>query len=161
MASPQRSNTESMNAPNGLTLPVARASVPSNMSKAPPMNTMMPPITQSWAARSAAPTTEIPKPMSVSPFGVRPTRPIASAMGSKTFLIRPRDSLEMVTGLPLARETEDGALAGGELFERLPTQAADRLAALATRLDHAGRAEAAEVPRYERLAQADVRDELR
>src|SRR4029079_6672788 len=156
MASPQRSNTESMNAPKGLTLPVARASVPSNMSNAPPMNTTMPPSTQSWATRSAAPTIEIPKPMSVSPFGVRPTRPIASAMGSKTFLIRPRDSFEIVTGLPLARETEHGALAGGDLLECLPAQAADRLAALAPGLDHAGRAEAAEVPRHERLAGAGM-----
>ena len=47
MASPQRSKTESMNAPNGLTLPVARASVPSNMSKAPPTKTTMPPMTHS------------------------------------------------------------------------------------------------------------------
>ena len=50
MASPQRSKTESMNAPNLLTLPVARASVPSNMSKTPPMKTTMPPTTHSLGA---------------------------------------------------------------------------------------------------------------
>src|SRR3954447_25084232 len=150
MASPQRSKTESMNAPKGLTLPVARARVPSNMSKAPPTKTTMPPMTQSWAARRAAPATEIPKPISVSPFGVSPALPMPSAMGSKTFLIRPRDSFEMVTWLPLARETEDGALARGELFERLFAQATDRLATMTARLDHPGGTKASEMPRYER-----------
>src|SRR4051794_11755237 len=149
-----------MNAPKGLTFPVARASVPSNMSKAPPTKTTMPPTTQSWAPRSAAPRIEIPKPMRVSPFGVRPALPMPSAMGSKTFLMRPRDSFEMVTGLPLARETEDGALARGELFECFLPQAADRLAAVAARLDHARGAEPAEMPGHERLAQADVGDQL-
>ena len=75
--------------------------------------------------------------MSVRPFGVRPTRPIASAIGSKTFLIRPRDSLEMV--IRSACHAEDGAFAGGELVEGLLAQAADRLAALAPGLDDAGR----------------------
>src|SRR4051794_38056146 len=149
-----------MNAPKGLTFPVARASVPSNMSKAPPTKTTMPPTTQSWAPRSAAPRIEIPKPMRVSPFGVRPALPMPSAMGSNTFLMRPRDSFEMVTGLPLARETEDGALARGELFECFLAQAADRLASVAACLDHAGGAEPAEMPGHERLAQADVGDEL-
>ncbi len=87
-----------MKAPSGLTLPVARASVPSNMSKTPPMKTTSPPTSHSWAARSAAPTTVIAKPMSVSPSGVRPRRPMPSAIGSKTFLIRPRDSFEIDIG---------------------------------------------------------------
>ena len=59
MASPQRSKTESMNAPSLLTLPVARASVPSNMSKAPPMKTTMPPTASAGGRRRIAPTTVI------------------------------------------------------------------------------------------------------
>src|ERR671912_266275 len=144
MASPQRSNTESMKAPNGLTLPVARARVPSNMSKAPPTKTTMPPTTQSCAARSAAPRTEIPNPMSVSPFGVRPARPIPSAIGSKTFLIRPRDSFDRDIRLP--SHAEDGALASGELRERLLAEPADRLATLATCLDQSGGTQPGQVP---------------
>ena len=66
----QRSKIESMNAPNWLTLPVARASVPSNMSKTPPTKTTMPPTSHSLRAdEDRAPTMVIPKPMSVSPFG--------------------------------------------------------------------------------------------
>ena len=147
-----------MNAPNGLTLPVARASVPSNMSKAPPTKTTMPPMTQSCATRSRAPAIEIPKPISVSPFGVRPTRPIASAIGSKTFLIRPRDSLEMVICSPC--HAKDGAFAGGELLERFLAEAADRLAALPPGHHDAGRSEATQMPRHERLAEADMGDQL-
>ena len=92
------------------------------------------------------------------PVGVRPRRPIPSAIGSKTFLIRPRDSFEIVIGS--AGHAEDRALARGEFGERLLAQAADRLAAVPARLDHAGGAEAAEVPRHERLRQPDMRDEL-
>ena len=101
----------------------------------------------------------IANPISVSAFGVRPIRPIASAIGSKIFLIRPRDSFEIVIGP--ARDAEDGALAGRELGERLLAQAADRLAALAAGLDDARGAEAAEVPRHERLGEPDMGDELR
>src|SRR6188508_2654822 len=151
MASPQRSNTESMNAPNGLTLPVARASVPSNMSKAPPTKTMIPPTSHCWPARSRAPTTEIPKPMSVSPFGVRPSRPMPSAIGSKTFLMRPRDSLEIDMAFRLAREAEDGALVPGEFLERLRAQLADGLATLAAGHDDTRGAEPGQVPRDEGL----------
>ena len=48
--SPSLSKVESMNAPNLLALPVARASVPSNMSKTPPMKTTMPPMIHSLDA---------------------------------------------------------------------------------------------------------------
>ena len=147
-----------MNAPSLLTLPVARASVPSNMSKAPPMKTTIPPTSQSWRREETAPTTVIPKPISVSPSGVRPSRPIPSAIGSKTFLMRPRDSFEIDIGL--ARHAEDRALAGRELRECLLAEAADGLAALAPRLDDASSPEATEMPRHERLREPDVGDEL-
>ena len=50
-----RSKTLSMNAPSGLAWPVARASVPSNMSKTPPMKTTMPPTSHScWLTRIGA-----------------------------------------------------------------------------------------------------------
>jgi hypothetical protein len=55
---------------------------------------------------------------------------------------------------------EDGAFACRELGERLLTQAADGLAAPAARLDDTRRAEPAEMPRDERLRQADVGDQL-
>src|SRR5204863_371007 len=98
--------------------------------------------------------------MSVRPFGVNPMRPIARAIGSKIFLIRPRASLEIVIA-GSARHAQDGALPRGELGERLPAQSAHRLAALATRLDDARRAEPAEMPRHQRLRQAHVGDQLR
>src|SRR6188472_2438600 len=125
-----------MNAPSGLTWPVARASVPSNMSNTPPTKTTSPPTSQSCCETRIAPTTVIPKPISVSPSGVRPRRPIARAIGSKMALIRERESFEMDIGL--AYEPEGGALTGGELLERLLAQTADGLAALATGLDDAG-----------------------
>ena len=40
--------------------------------------------------------TVIPNPMRVRPSGVSPTRPMASAIGSKTFLKRARESFEIV-----------------------------------------------------------------
>src|SRR6188508_3193952 len=142
--SPSLSKVESMNAPNLLALPVARASVPSNMSKTPPTKTTMPPMTHACAPVRIAPTVVIANPISVSPFGVRPIRPMASAIGSKIFLMAPRDSFEMVIGS--ARHAQDRALARCELTERFLPQAADRLAALAPRLDDAGGAEATEMP---------------
>ena len=147
-----------MNAPNELTVPVARASVPSNMSNAPPTKTTIAPMVHSWAASSAAPRIEIPKPMSVSPFGVRPTRPIASAIGSKTFLIWPRDSFEIVMS---ACHSQYCALPLGEFVECLRPEAADGFAAMSPCLDDASAAEAADVPGHERLRQSDMRDELR
>ena len=75
----------------------------------------------------------IANPTSVSPLGVRPIRPIASAIGSKIFLMAPRDSFEMV--IWSARHAQDRALARSELTERFLAQAADRLSALAPRLD--------------------------
>src|SRR6478752_19026 len=97
------------------------------------------------------PTTVIAKPMRVSPFGVSPRRPMPRAIGSKIALMRERDSFEMDIGL--AYEPEGGALTGGELLERLLAQPADRLASLAAGLHDAGRPEAGEVPRDERLGQ--------
>ncbi len=96
MISPALSKVESMKAPNVLALPVARARVPSNMSNTPPMKTTRPPTTQSWRPTRIDPMTVIAKPMRVRPFGVSPARPMASAIGSKTFLIAQRDSLEIV-----------------------------------------------------------------
>jgi hypothetical protein len=65
----------------------------------------------------------------------------------------------MVIGL--AREAEDSPLARGELDEGLRAQSADRLATVATGLDDAGRAEPTQVPRDERLREADMGDEFR
>src|SRR4029077_14974548 len=123
-----------MNAPSGLTWPVARASVPSNMSNAPPMKTTIPPMSHRSAPTRMAPATVIPKPIKVRPSGVRPRRPMPRAIGSKIALMRERDSFERDIGL--AYEPEGGALTGGELLERLLAQAADRLAALPAGLDH-------------------------
>ena len=100
MISPALSKIESMKAPSVLALPVARASVPSNMSNTPPTKTTMPPTTQSCRPTRIDPMTVIAKPMRVRPFGVSPARPIASAIGSKTFLITVRDSLEIVMASP-------------------------------------------------------------
>src|SRR4051812_26521420 len=158
MASPQRSKTESMNAPSVLALPVARASVPSNMSKTPPTNTMIPPASQSCPARSAAPTTVIAKPTRVSPSGVRPRRPIPSAIGSKTFLIVDRDSFEIV--MCSAGDPEDCPFAGVELVEGCGPQAADRLAPDPARLDDTGRSETAQMPGHERLGEPHMVGQL-
>ena len=114
-----------MNAPSLLTLPVARASVPSNMSKAPPMKTTIPPSVQYWRPTRIAPAAVIANPMSVSASGVRPARPMARAMGSKIALMRDRDSLEMRQ----LGDPQDLALARGDLAERLRAERADRLAA--------------------------------
>ncbi len=98
--------------------------------------------------------------MSVSPFGVRPSRPIAERD-------RLEDLLDAAAGFVRDRhrrqlgEAQDRALTGRELGEGLLAQAADGLAALAPRLDDAGSPEATEVPRHERLREPDVGDELR
>ena len=168
-----------MNAPSGLTLPVARASVPSNMSKTPPRKTTMPPISQAWRPTRIAPRTVIPKPIRVSPFGVSPSRPKKRATGSPSFLTRVRVSGltsepppvgfvgghdGRLVGLrhdpPGAAETEQRALPGERLVEGLPAEAAQRLAAAPAGGHDARRAELAEVPADERLGQADVLDEL-
>ncbi len=101
IASPQRSKTESMNAPSFETRPVARARVPSNMSKTPPTMTTIPATSQSWSPARMAATTVIPKPIRVSPFGVSPSRPKKRAIGSPILLTRVR-----VSGV------EQGAAAG-------------------------------------------------
>jgi hypothetical protein len=59
-----------------------------------------------------------------------------------------------------ARYAEDGALAGGEFGEGFLAQAADGLAAFAAGLHDARGTEAAEMPRDERLAEADMGDQL-
>src|SRR4051794_16912080 len=155
--SPILSKVESMNEPSRLVWPVARASVPSNMSKTPPMKTMRPPTIQNWTPTSAAPAAVMRKPMTVSPSGVRPRRPIASAIGSKIFLIWLRDSLEIVMS---ASHPQYGPLPLGELVKCLGPETADRLSAPAPGLDDAGAPEATDVPRHERLRQADMGDEL-
>jgi hypothetical protein len=57
-------------------------------------------------------------------------------------------------------EAKDPALVRREPVPRLGQQAADRLPPDPARLDEAGQAQLAEMPRDERLAQADVVDEL-
>jgi hypothetical protein len=66
----------------------------------------------------------------------------------------------MVIGWSSARDAEYRALAGGELGECLLAEAADRLSAAAACLDDAGGPQPTDVPRHERLRQADVGDEL-
>jgi len=73
--------------------------------------------------------------------------------------MRPRVSLEIDTAL--ARDAKDGPFAGGEFGEGFLAETTDRLAALASGDDHAGRPEAPKVPRDERLRQADVGDQFR
>ena len=106
MISPALSKSESMKAPSLLAWPVARASVPSNMSKTPPMKTTRPPTTQGWRPTRMAPDDGDPEPdeRQRRSASARPG-PCASAIGSKTFLKRARESLEIVIGVaPLARE---------------------------------------------------------
>ncbi len=61
-----------MNAPRRLTRPVARASVPSNMSKTPPAKTTRPPTSQSWLASRIAPTAVIAEPDEREPVRRQP-----------------------------------------------------------------------------------------
>ena len=62
-----------MNAPSGLVVPVTRATAPSSMSNAAPVvrhdARQQPPLERGQERR---PTTAMPKPMSVSMFGVSP-----------------------------------------------------------------------------------------
>src|SRR3990170_1984616 len=159
MASPQRSKTESMNAPSGLACPVARARVPSNMSNTPPAKTTMPPMAHSLAPSRTAPATVMAKPTRVSASGVRPALPMASATGSKVRLIRSRPAFERVIGS--AHDAEDGPLARGDLVEGLRTEADDDLAPVALGRDETGVAQALDIMGDERLGQSDVLDELR
>ena len=70
--------------------------------------------------RGWRPTVVIAKPMSVSPFGVRPMRPMASAIGSKIFLMRRRGIRWRWSSASAAADAEDGALARGELARTPP-----------------------------------------
>src|SRR5829696_747522 len=128
------------------------------MSKTPPMKTMRPPTIQSCTPTSAAPAAVMTKPMTVRPSGVSPRRPMASAIGSKIFLIRPRDSFESVMS---AGDAQDCPFPLGELVERLLAEPADRLTAMAPRFDDARAAQAADMPGDERLRETDMRDQLR
>ena len=160
MVSPQRSKTESMNAPSLLTLPVARASVPSNMSKTPPMKTTMPPTIQCWRPTRIAPSdgdAEADEGQAVGREAGAAHAPARSAR--RSLLMRPRDSLEMVIGVSsrcprMARSrAATSPKASGRRVQivsrptrRVSTRPAD--------------AEALEVMADERLAEADVRDQL-
>ena len=167
-----------MNAPSVLALPVARASVPSNMSKTPPKKTTRPPASQGCKPTRTAPTMVMPKPIRVRPFGVSPSRPKNRATGSPSFLTRVRVSgltsepppVGFVAVMRPARrrsaavrraaEAEQGALAGQRLVEGVRAEAAQRLAAAPAGGHDARGAELAEVPADERLGQPDVLDEL-
>ena len=58
---------------------MARATAPSNMSKAPPATEMRPAATHHWSPAATAATMAMPKPISVSMFGVRPSRAMPAA----------------------------------------------------------------------------------
>ena len=156
MISPARSKIESMNAPSVLTWPVARASVPSNMSKTPPTKTTRPPTSQTWTPTRTAPTTVIANPMRVSAFG-RQARagPSPSAIGSKTFLIA-------AAGVVGDRHRSAGQLAKPRMARSRAANSAKASSRRRqtvsrpwrARLDDAGGAQPAEVPRDERLGQA-------
>ena len=99
--------------------------------------------------------------MRVSPFGVSPE----PAHRERDRLEDPLDAGAGFVGdrhrrRPAAREAEDGALALGDLAERLRAEAADRLAADPSGLDEPGRAQALEVMADERLRQADMGDQV-
>ena len=100
-----------------------------------------------------APTTVIANPMRVSPFG-RQAEPAHPERDRLEDLLDPAAGFVRDGHRTQLGDAEDRALARGELAERLLAQAADRLAAAPARLDDAGGAEAAEVPRHERLATA-------
>ena len=158
-----------MNAPSLLVLPVARASAPSNRSNTPPKTTSRPVTSHSWAPAVTAAMQAMPKPISVSAFGVRPTLPNASAIG----VMRPRifarvsgETSEPLTRRPGAAgrscaEPEDLGLAAREAGEGLRLDRVDRLAPVSLRRDEADLAQLAQVPGDQRLRQADVLDQLR
>ena len=134
-----------MKAPSLLTLPVARATAPSNMSKAEPRVATMPPTSHHSSASMAAPATAMPKPMSVSMLGVRPARPMASARGSTAPRILDRVSDDTSDPLLIgsSSQAQQGMLDVVEAAQRLAGQAADDLAPSAARLDQAGCAQPA------------------
>ena len=119
-----------------------------------------------WTAARIAATQVPANPIRVRAFGVRPTRPMASATG--VAMPRTRSRRLGVTTLTMRRsgpaavgQAEDLPLAVEERLEGGRQEPADRLAADPPGLDEAGGAEATDVPRDERLRQADVVDELR
>ena len=147
MASPHRSKTESMNAPSRLTLPVARASVPSNMSKTPPTNTTIPPTVQYPRRDQAGADDGDPEADEGQRVGRQPEP--AQRQGDRL-----EDALDPVAGLVRDASTgdaQDGALARGDLAEGLGAERADGLAADAPGIDQAGHAQALEVVADERL----------
>ncbi len=107
-----------------------------------------------------APTAVIANPMSVRPFGVRPSRPIASAIGSKTFLIRPRDSLEMVMigGQPATPRMARSRAANSVKASSRRRQIVSRPRRRVTTTPAARRRPRCQ--RDERLAEPDVLDQL-
>ena len=127
-----RSKTESRNAPSWLTLPVARASVPSNMSKTPPTKTRIPADEpQLGRGAATAPTTVIAKPMRVSPFGRQAEaadargrsarRPRDAGRGSRCE-IEPLTSAASISG----RDAEDGRASRRRRTRRTPPGAGGR-----------------------------------
>ena len=158
ITSPARSNTESMKAPRLLTRPVARARVPSNMSKTPPRKMTRPPASHSCPATRTAPTTVIANPIRVSASGVRPSRPMAE-----------RDRLEgLLDPRPGVVRDRHGHPANPRMARSRAANSANASAAsrqmvsrpFRRRLDHACGAQAADMPRDQRLRQPDVVDQL-
>ena len=125
-----------MNAPSFDALPVARASAPSNRSKTPPKTTSRPARSQLCEAAAMAAMIAMPKPIRVRALGVRPTLPIATAIGVAMPRTRARRfgrderAHEAACSRPRRRRGRGWPrLARGELLERLGDEAVDGLAA--------------------------------
>ena len=127
----------------------------------------MPASSHSWAAARTAATIAMPKPIRVRPLGVRPSRPEAdgdrrhqAADAGAELRGDERAAHEAASGPAPVGEVEGARLAVGELDERLGDDGVDRLAAVAARGDEPDLAQLAQVPRHERLRQADRLDQL-
>ena len=92
------------------------------------MKTTMPPSVQRWVAMNRAPLVVIAKPISVSASGVRPSRPRARAIGSKTPLTRSRAWSEIVNS-----RSQDLALRAATSPKASGRSVPNRLAAHASR----------------------------
>ena len=152
-----------MKAPSLLTVPVARATAPSNMSKPAPTVATMPASSHHSSAASSPPNEAMPKPMSVSMFGRQP-----GARHRQRERLDARADARTLVGRDEGALAHDRHLASAEKLvlllvearERLACQAADDLAAGAAGLHEAGDPQPAQVPRDQRLAEVDVAHEV-
>ena len=90
-------------------VPVARATAPSNMSKAAPTVATMPASSHHSTAANTPPNAAMPKPISVSMLGVSPARDMARASGS-------------IAGARMPRALAAGEMDGRLAIDAIPTQ---------------------------------------